>query len=189
MLKPAVFLDRDGTLIAHVHHLTSPDDVRLLPGAGAALRSLQAAGWALVLVTNQSVLGRGLLSEEGLEEVHRELGRQLDEHGVRLDGYYSCPIVPESEDRTRIEHPDRKPGPRMLLRAADELGLDMSRSWMVGDMLSDVLAGRNAGCRSILVASSHGVAETDEHPAMDFLAADLGEAATIILSAGLPDSV
>ena len=182
-LRPGVFLDRDGTLIAQVHHLTDPDDVKLIPGAGAALRLLDAAGYALVLVTNQSVVGRGLLSEDGLTEVHRELCRQLAEYGVQLDGVYYSTVVPERRDRDRIEHPDRKPGPRLLLRAAFELGLDLARSWMVGDMLSDVLAGRNAGCQStILVRTGHGVAEPVAHEAIDFVVDDLASAASLILS-------
>ncbi len=183
-LRPAVFLDRDGTLIAQVHHLTDPDDVRLIPGAGAALRSLHAAGYALVQVTNQSVVGRGLLSADGLAEVHIELCRQLAEYGVQLDGYYYSTVVPEGSDRSRIEHPDRKPGPRLLLRAACELGLDLPSSWMVGDMLSDVLAGRNAGCRgTILVQTGHGAGEPMAHEAIDFVVDDLASAAALILSA------
>lgn len=206
--RRAVFLDRDGTLIEHVHRLMSPDEVKLIPGAGAALQSLHAAGFALVLVTNQSVVGRGLLSEAGLEEVHEELGRQLAEHGVRLDGYYFCPVVPKGSDRNRIEHHDRKPGPRMLLRAAKELDLDLPTSWMIGDMLSDVLAGRNAGCRGTILVTTglgadaarglgavvpegRGTHDPDgqgRHPATDFVAESLEEAAAIILSADPPDS-
>ncbi len=182
-LRPAVFLDRDGTLISLVPYLTDPDDVRLVPGAGAALRSLQMAGYALVLITNQSVVGRGLLSEDGLAEVHVELRRQLADHGARLDGIYYSTAIPDSPDRGRIEHPDRKPGPRLLLRAARELRLDLGSSWMVGDMLSDVLAGRNAGCQStILVRTGYGATEPMEHGAVDFVVDDLTSAATLILS-------
>jgi D-glycero-D-manno-heptose 1,7-bisphosphate phosphatase len=182
-LRPAVFLDRDGTLITQVHHLTDPDAVELLPGAAAALRSLHAAGYALVLITNQSVVGRGLLSEAGLADVHGELRRQLAECGVQLDGVYYSTAVPGGSDRSRIEHPDRKPGPRLLSRAARELGLDLASSWMVGDMLSDALAGRNAGCRStILVQTGHGATVPIDHDAVDFIVDDLASAAELILS-------
>jgi D-glycero-D-manno-heptose 1,7-bisphosphate phosphatase len=178
-----VFLDRDGTLIAQVHHLTDPDDVRLLPGAAAALRSLQAAGYALVLITNQSVVGRGLLSEAGLADVHSELRRQLAEYGARLDGIYYSTAVPDGSERTRVEHPDRKPGPRLLSRAARELGLDLSSSWMVGDMLSDAMAGRNAGCQStILIRTGYGATEPMGHEAIDFVVDDLASAVELILS-------
>lgn len=177
-----MFLDRDGTLIVHVHHLTDPGDVRLVPGAGPALRSLCAGGYALVLITNQSVVGRGLLSEDGLAEVHIELSRQLAEHGVHLDGVYYSTAVPDGSNRHKIEHPDRKPGPHLLLRAACELGLDLPRSWMVGDMLSDALAGRNAGCgATILLRTGHGAAHV-EHGAIDFVVYDLVAAAELILS-------
>lgn len=183
-MRPAVFLDRDGTLISHVHYLTDPGDVRLIPGTGPALRSLRAGGYALVLITNQSVVGRGLLSKDGLEEVHFELRRQLAEYGVQLDGIYYSTVVPDGSNRHRIEHPDRKPGPRLLLRAACELGLDVPRSWMVGDMLSDVLAGRNAGCGgTILVRTGHGATAPVEHAAIDFVVDDLASAAELILSA------
>ena len=149
--RPAVFLDRDGTVIEHVHYLSDPARVRLLPGAAEALRRLRRAGFARVLVTNQSAIGRGMLTEDRLEEIHAELERQLAASGATLDGIYYCPDAPSGDDRTVVEHSDRKPGPGMLLRAADELGLDLDASWMVGDMISDVLAGHNAGCRSILV--------------------------------------
>ena len=104
-----------------------------------------------MLVTNQSAIGRGMLTEERLEEIHDEMNRQLAAAGAALDAIYYCPAAPAGDDRTVVECPDRKPGPGMLLRAAGELGLDLAASWMVGDMISDVLAGLNAGCRSILV--------------------------------------
>ena len=100
---------------------------------------------------------RHLLTVEGLYQIHAELCRQLSEHGAELDGFYFCPSVPLSEDRTAIDDPDRKPSPGMIVRAALDLSLDIRRSWMIGDMVSDVLAGRNAGCRgSIFVASGQG---------------------------------
>ena len=151
--RPAAFLDRDGTVIEHVHYLSDPALVRLLPGAAGALRRLRHAGFARVLVTNQSAIGRGMLTVDRLEEIHAELERQLAASGATLDGIYYCPDAPAGDDRTVVESPDRKPGPGMLLRAADDLGLDLGASWMVGDLISDVLAGLNAGCRSILVRS------------------------------------
>jgi D-glycero-D-manno-heptose 1,7-bisphosphate phosphatase len=155
--RPAVFLDRDGTVIEAVHYLRDPAAVRLLPGAGVALARLRAAGFACVLITNQSAIGRGLLTVEGLYQVHAELCRQLGAHGAELDGFYFCPSVPLSDDRTVIDDPDRKPSPGMILRAASDLDLDLDRSWMIGDMVSDVLAGRNAGCRGLIfVASGQG---------------------------------
>ncbi len=182
-MKPAVFLDRDGTIIEQVHYLSDPDDVRLIPGAGEAIRMLRAAGYACVLITNQSAIGRGSLTARGFEQVQRELCRQLKEHGGELDATYFCSLVPQAGDRSIVEHPDRKPGPGLLRRAARELGLDLARSWMVGDMLSDAYAGRNAGCRgTILVKTGRGedvVQPTNE--AVDYMAFDILEAANLIL--------
>jgi D-glycero-D-manno-heptose 1,7-bisphosphate phosphatase len=152
-LRPAVFFDRDGTLIEHVSYLSDPALVRLLPGAIDTLKRLRRAGFAVVLVTNQSALGRGMLTEDRLGQIHAELNRQLAAGGAKIDGIYYCPAVPAGDDRTMVEHPDRKPGPGMLHRAATDLKLDLAASWMVGDLISDVLAGLNAGCRSILIES------------------------------------
>jgi D-glycero-D-manno-heptose 1,7-bisphosphate phosphatase len=157
-LRPAVFLDRDGTLNVEQAYITRPDQIRLLPGVAAAIAELQRAGFVCVVVTNQSAVGRGMMSVADLDVVHAELNRQLFEQAVTLDGIYACP---HCED-----HPDRKPAPGMLLRAAAELGLDLAQSWMVGDSLRDVRAGQAAGCRGcVLVRSGHpiddSVAATD----------------------------
>ena len=187
-MKPAVFLDRDGTLINEVNYLVDPADVQLLPGAGRAVARLREAGFAVVVVTNQSAIGRGMLTEAGLTRIHAELARQLEQHGTLLDGIYLCPVAPKTTSRETIEHPDRKPAPGMLLRAACDLHLDLARSWIVGDMLSDLLAGRNAGLHAtILVRTGHGstVDETDGtdeiHAAIDHVADDLAAAVDLIL--------
>jgi D-glycero-D-manno-heptose 1,7-bisphosphate phosphatase len=178
-----VFLDRDDTLIANVPYLSDPSGVRLLPGVSRALGALRRAGFALVLVTNQSAVGRGLITERRLEEIHDELGRLLAEQGAALDAIYHCPDVPVGEDRTVVENPNRKPGPGMLHRAAADLGLDLAASWMVGDLISDVLAGLNAGCRSILVGSNATLSELPPGAARDrvFAASDFAAAAALIL--------
>ncbi len=149
--RPAVFLDRDGTIIKHVHYLADPAEVRLLPNSARGLRRLAEAGFALVGITNQSAIGRGMISVEQYERVDAEMRRQLADEGVSLDGVYYCPEVPAATDPTAITRGDRKPGPGMLLRAARELGLDPSRSWMIGDMISDALAGYHAGCEGNLL--------------------------------------
>lgn len=181
MNKPAVFLDRDGTLIEERSYIVRPEQVRLLPGAGEAVRLLRAAGFACVVVTNQSAIGRGLITEADLHQIHAEMHDQLRQQGSVLDGLYYCPVAPTTKDPTLIEHPDRKPGPGMLLQAARELNLDLSASWMVGDTIGDVLAGRHAGCRgSILVRTGHAVAETIK--SFDYLLADnLAQAAAWII--------
>ncbi len=182
-LCPAVFLDRDGTLIEHVHHLVDPSQVRLIPGAAEAVIRLRAAGYQIVLVTNQSVIGRGFLTEEGLDRVHAEMNKQLAARGTQVDGIYFCPVAPTVSDPRLVDHPDRKPGPGMLLRAARELDLDLRQSWMVGDMVSDLLAGRNAGCKgSILVRTGHGQKQEGIEGHATYVATDLLEAAQWILS-------
>lgn len=185
MSRAAVFLDRDGTVIEHVHHLTNASDVRLIERAAEAIRQLQQANYACVIVTNQSVVGRGMLTLNGLDSVHEAMDRQLAEHGVSLDGLYFSSHVPTQKDPTVIEHPDRKPGPGMLQRAAAELGLDLARSWMIGDSISDIHAGRNAGCRgSILVRTGVGHRVSVKDDAIDFAASDLYDAAQYILKRG-----
>jgi histidinol-phosphate phosphatase family protein len=152
--RPCVFLDRDGTLLEHVHYLKDPALVRLLPDSGAAIRRLRRHGFACVVITNQSQIGNNLLSEAQLADIHKEMYRQLVAEGAMLDAIYYCPAPGRPGDRTTVEHPDRKPGPGLLIRAAQELGLRLQSSWMIGDMVSDVLAGTNANCcGSILLHS------------------------------------
>jgi D,D-heptose 1,7-bisphosphate phosphatase len=180
--RPAVFLDRDGTLIEHVPYLSDPALVSLLPGAAEALQRLRHAGFARILVTNQSAIGRGMLAVNRLHEIHVELYRQLSLKGATIDGIYYCPDAPKGDDRTVVENPDRKPGPGMLLRAAAELNVDLGRSWMVGDLISDVLAGLNAGCKSILVQSGQtSQAEADTVADLALIAPDLAASVALIL--------
>ncbi len=164
--RPAVFLDRDGTVIEHEHYLSDPARVRPIEGAGPALRRLREAGFTLVVVTNQSAIGRGILTVDQLRAVNAEMDRQFADDGVAFEALYYCPEVPPpGDDRTLVTHGERKPGPGMLLRGAADLGLDLSRSWMVGDMISDVLAGINAGCsRSIMVRTGKQFVEPDDGP-------------------------
>ena len=156
-MKPAVFLDRDGTLIREVSHLVSVRDLRLLPGSAAAVTSLRRAGFALVLITNQSVLARGWLDEAGLEAIHDELQRRLARRGATLDSVYFCPHHP-TEGGGPWTRPCRcrKPGSGMLRQAASDLGLNLSRSYMVGDSLIDVQAARRVGVSPVLVRTGHG---------------------------------
>lgn len=172
MLKPAVFLDRDGTINVERSYITSPDELQLLPGVGAAIARLRAAGFACVVVTNQSAIDRGMMTLTDLERIHNEMCRQLAAAGATLDGIYACPAF--------VDHPERKPAPGMLLRAAAELQLDLSQSWMVGDSSRDVLAGIRAGVRAcILVRSGNPVDES--MIGMCRVVDDLSAAADLIL--------
>jgi D-glycero-D-manno-heptose 1,7-bisphosphate phosphatase len=182
---PAVFLDRDGTLIEDVHFLCDPAQIRPLPGALPALLRLQSAGFRCVLVTNQSAVGRGMITETRLHEIHAEMSRILSTQGVVLDGIYYCPDAPPTAGCPVIPSGNRKPAPGMLLRAAADLGLDLERSWMVGDKITDVQAGLNAGCRSILLVSDKEEISSSEARSLAggyLLAPDLATAAELILS-------
>lgn len=187
-LSPAVFLDRDNTIIADPGYICQPSQVRLLPGAAAALKRLAQAGYKTVLVTNQSAIARGMLSEDGLHEIHQELRHQLAAGGATLDAIYCCPYHPEGIVPKYTRASDlRKPGAGMLLQAAGEMHLDLRRSWMVGDRLQDVQAGATAGCRTILVTqqpqgdeNSPATEATRARP--DYVVADLAQAADAILA-------
>lgn len=137
--RPALFLDRDGTLIVDVGYPRDPARVALLPGVGAALRAL-AARYALVIVSNQSGLARGRISPDEAAAVHARVVEAFAAEGVRFDGSYYCPHGPDDGC------PCRKPAPGMLRQAAADLGLDLAASVMVGDKEADVEAGRAAGC-------------------------------------------
>jgi histidinol-phosphate phosphatase family protein len=153
---PAVFLDKDGTLLEDVPYNVDPGRMRLMGTAAEALGRLGDAGYALVVVSNQSGVGRGLFPEEALEPVGERLHELFLRAGARLAGFYFCPHVPEDQDPLHGVTCDcRKPAPGLLRRAAVDLGLDLAASWMLGDILDDVEAGNRAGCRSILVGSEH----------------------------------
>jgi mannose-1-phosphate guanylyltransferase len=183
--RPAVFLDRDGTVIEHVHYIGDPTQVRLLPEVVPALRRLQAAGFALVVVTNQSAIGRGYITVEQYEAVNVEMVRQLAVEGVTLDAVYYCPEAPKGDDRAIVTHEDRKPGPGMLRKGARDHHLDLSNSWMIGDMISDALAGINAGCRGTFLVETGKELLEDEASAVPGLVVvpHLSAAADVILDA------
>ena len=151
--RPAVFLDRDGTLVRGVEYLADPNDLALLPGVGEALRRMRDAGRALVVCTNQSGVARGCFDLERLAAIHERFLALLAAEDVALDGLYFCPHHPEGvADGFAGECDHRKPAPGMLLAAAAALGIDLRASWMVGDSRrADLAAGRAAGCRTAYV--------------------------------------
>ena len=155
--RPAVFLDRDGTLIEDRHYLRDPNLVQLLPGAAEAVGRLDRAGLPVVVVTNQSGIARGLVTEEEYQATARRLEELLAAAGARLAGQYHCPHLPEISGPCMC----RKPGTMLYCQAADELGLDLTRSWWVGDRLRDITAASRFGGRGLLVlaAAASGDAE------------------------------
>jgi D-glycero-D-manno-heptose 1,7-bisphosphate phosphatase len=168
---PAIFLDRDGTLIEDVRYCKDPALVRVLPGVVDALRRLRAAGYRTVIITNQSAIGRGWMSIADYEAVHARTMELIgSEH---IDAAYFCADAPEAAST------HRKPEPGMVLKAARDHGIDLQRSWFVGDKRADVLCGRNAGTRTVFVLSGQGTREDGAEA--DFIAHDLAEAAEFIL--------
>jgi D-glycero-D-manno-heptose 1,7-bisphosphate phosphatase len=183
----AVFLDRDGTISGEVGYVNHPSRLRLLPRAGEAVRRLNDAAVPAVLVTNQSGIARGYFSAEVLELVNASLVEQLDAEGARLSGLYVCRHHPREGEPPYCQDCEcRKPKPGMLLRAASDLGLDLTRSWTVGDKPSDILAGHRAGTRTILVLTGYGLGEWEYRRARfpvqpDHVADDLFDAVRLIL--------
>ena len=182
MSHRAIFLDRDDTLIADPGYINDPDQVELLPGVGEALVDLRRLGYKLVVVSNQSAVARGIVTEEKLEDIHQRLKTLLASKKAYLDKIYYCPFFAEGAiEKYRVDSDMRKPRPGMLLKAADELDIDLANSWMIGDSLHDVEAGRRAGCRTILVDGRNiykPLSKGDVQP--EWRAVNLREAVNII---------
>jgi D-glycero-D-manno-heptose 1,7-bisphosphate phosphatase len=163
-MTPAVFLDRDGTLIEESGYLDRLERLTLFPFTVDAVRLLNRAGWPVVVISNQSGIGRGLVREGFLGEAHAHIGERLAAAGGRIDAFFYCPHHPEaalSEYRARCDC--RKPAPGMLLAAAGQLALDLSRSVVVGDRWEDVGAARAVGARAVLVRTGYGTT-TESNP-------------------------
>jgi D-glycero-D-manno-heptose 1,7-bisphosphate phosphatase len=176
-----VFLDRDGTLVEEVPYLHEPELVRLVPGARAALRELAAAGFALVVVTNQAGVAKGYYGEEAVGRVHRRLRELLAAGGVTLDGVWYCPHHPEGAV-PRLARPCRcrKPGPGMLEAAAAELGLDLPASYLIGNHPTDAGAARAGGVTPLLVTTEQAAGRPAPEDVPSF--GSLVEAAAAILA-------
>lgn len=177
--RSAVFLDRDGTLVEDPGYLHRPDDVRLLPGAGAAVARLNGAGYLVVLITNQSGIARGFYDVAAYEAVQRRLVDLLGRAGARLDGAYYCPHHPDHTGPCAC----RKPGLRLFEQAAAALGIDLHRSWFVGDKISDVEPALAVGGRGILLETGDGAVHAAAGRALGVLVvADLAAAASRIVA-------
>ncbi len=149
--KKTIFLDRDGTLIVDKVYLNDPDQIEYLPDVFEALRLLRDENFQFIVVTNQSGIARRLVTLENLDETHRRIQAEFSRHGVHFKGFYYAPYSVESN------HPIRKPHPGMLLRGALDHRADLRQSWMIGDRLTDVIAGSRADCRTVLLAGVDGV--------------------------------
>jgi len=169
---PAIFLDRDGTLMEEAHYCSHPDQVKIIPDVPENLRALKQAGYKLVVVTNQSGIGRGYYTLDDYHLVAAHFLNLLGDEDL-IDAVYFCPEAPEKNS------PRRKPQIGMITEAQRDLGLDLSRSWFIGDKAVDVQCGINAGVRPILVLTGHGAKENAS--GAEFVAKDFASAAAFIL--------
>lgn len=175
MKRRAIFLDRDGTLIEEVNYLSRVEDLRLFPFTKAAVQQFKAAGYSVVVVTNQSGIGRGIYTEADMHAIHDAIQTELDD---TIDAFYFCPHLPCDGC------PCRKPLTGMIETAARDLDIDLATSWMIGDKCADVEAGQAAGVSTALVLTGYGrihCGMLNGRP--DIIANDLGEAAAIIVAA------
>lgn len=152
MARRAIFLDRDGTLNVEVNYLHRIEDLALVPGAAGAVRSLSQAGFLVIVVTNQAGIARGYYDETALHALHEEIQLRLSAEGARIDAFYFCPHHPDFGGACAC----RKPAPGMLRQAAQDYGIDLAGSWIIGDTSGDIGAGSAVGCRAILVRSGYG---------------------------------
>jgi D-glycero-D-manno-heptose 1,7-bisphosphate phosphatase len=175
MTRRFVVLDRDGTVIVERHYLSDPAEVELLPGVASGLRRLGRLGLGLVLVTNQSGVGRGYFDEPALGRIHQRLIDLLAREGVRLDGVYHCPHTPDADCMCR------KPRPGLLRRAAADLGFDPAAAFVIGDKPCDLGLGRAVGATTFLVRTGYGERFADRDGAdADFVVDDVAAAAGVI---------
>ena len=187
--KPAVFFDRDGTLNRDVGYVTHLDAYELLPRAAAAVRRVNEAGWLAILVTNQAGVARGYFPESMVEAAHGKLRDELRAEGARLDAIYYCPHAPNGDvPAYAIDCRMRKPYPGMILKAAEERGVDLEKSVMLGDKYSDLEAGWRAGCGAGLLLTGYGRGERELRGVRwprqpDFVAEDAYHAVEIVLGA------
>jgi len=176
-MRRFALIDRDGTINVEKHYLSDPDHLELLPGAGEAIARLNKAGWGVVIITNQSGIGRGYFDLERLGEIHERLAQLLDAHGAHVDGIEICHHAPEDDCICR------KPLPGMALRAAERLGFDPKQAVMIGDKEADVGLGHSVGAISYLVRTGYGKSHEATTKA-DHVVDDLAAAVDILLSQG-----
>ena len=182
MAVKAIFLDRDDTIIDDPGFISDPQQVKLLPGVTQSLIELQKLGYKLVIVTNQSGVARGIVTEKMLGRIHQRLESLLSRDGAYIDGIYYCPYHPDGViPRYSKESDMRKPNPGMILQAAGDLKIDLGNSWAVGNSYRDVAAGLRAGCKTILINSPTKPAQkTSTDPSPDKIAVNIKEAVNII---------
>jgi len=187
-MKPVVFLDRDGTLIEEVNFLLEENQIRILPNTIPALKLLREAGFILIILSNQSGVARGYLTEERARQLNRVVFSQMRMLGEVPDAFYYCPHHPQAKiAKYRLDCDCRKPKPGLIMRASGQFELDLSRCYSIGDKLSDSQLAQNAGGKGVLVLTGHGRREQmkidpDEGNRPDFIAGDILDAAKWVVN-------
>ncbi len=181
-LRPAVFLDRDGTINVEKEYLYRIEDFEFIPGAPEAIKRLKNAGYLVIVVTNQSGVARGYYSLDDVDKLHQHIQTELAKYGTAVDAFYSCPHHPTEGVNEFVKNCDcRKPEPGMLLRAAKDFGADLKRSIMVGDKFADIKAGESVGCNCFIVLTGYGMSEKNMLEGHDITScSNLLEAANVI---------
>jgi histidinol-phosphate phosphatase family protein len=174
--RPALFSDRDGTLIVEKHFISDPAEVELIPGVARSLQLVRDAGFLLFVVSNQSGVARGLLTLDEMQSVNRRLTEMLEDNGIELDGVFHCPHHPEFSGPCDC----RKPARGMADQACDRFAIDLAKSYVIGDRISDISFAHNFGARGIMVKTGYGETESKQLPP---------EMATIPVVASFPDAV
>jgi len=182
MSNKAIFFDRDGTLIEEADYINHPDQVKLIDGVAEALIELSRMGYKLIVASNQSAVARGIITEKVLDEIHSRLKPLLAEKDAHLDQIYYCPYHPDGVvAKYRKESDLRKPNPGMLLAAADQMDIDLSQSWVIGNSICDIEAGLQTGCKTILIRHpSHYKQPKLGDPKPDYGGVNIKEAVNII---------
>jgi D,D-heptose 1,7-bisphosphate phosphatase len=182
MMRDAIFLDKDGTLVENVPFNADPREIRLTSGAAKGLKTLHKLGYALIIISNQPGIAMGYFSEDGLGEVEACLRELLLDADVPLAGFYYCPHHPQGRvSGYAVACTCRKPAPGLLLRAASDHGLALERSWFVGDILDDIETGRRAGCKTVLLDNGNETEwQVSPQRMPHYFAHDLAEAASQI---------
>jgi D-glycero-D-manno-heptose 1,7-bisphosphate phosphatase len=154
MSNPAIFIDRDGTINEDPGYLGDPNGVKLFPGTGEALALVKEAGFKIIVISNQSGISRGLITREAVESVNKKINELLAEEKTAIDGFYYCPFHPEFSSSEECSC--RKPSPELVLKAAEDFNIDLSRSYFIGDSVADIKCGINAGVKAVLVKTGNG---------------------------------
>jgi D,D-heptose 1,7-bisphosphate phosphatase len=180
--RPAIFLDRDGTIIHQVELLYKPSQLKLFSAAVRAIKAFNMMGYLVIIVTNQPVIARGMIGPKEVDHIHAVLIDRLGKRGAKVDAVYYCPHHPFANvKKYRMTCKCRKPAPGMILQAAKERGIDLKKSFFIGDSTQDVLAGNRAKVKMILVKTGHGGKDPWQHEGRpDFIVSDLARASAIV---------